>query len=129
MDGKENIKIMIVDDDKFLLDMYSRKFSKNGFDIVLCVGAEDAMSHLKSGYQPDILLFDLIMPKVDGITLFKDIKVQKLSPKSKNIILTNQGQQSDLDKVKDLGVDGYIIKALHTPTQVVEKVIDIYNRK
>jgi CheY-like chemotaxis protein len=128
MEDTKKIKIMIVDDDKFLLDMYSRKFSQNNYDVAVCVGADDCLEKLKSGYIPDILVLDLIMPKMDGLSLFKKIQSEKLSPKSKNIILTNQGQQSDLDKVKDLGIDGYIIKALHTPSEVVEKIKEIFNK-
>lgn len=128
MSESKNTKIMIVDDDKFLLDMYSRKFTQNNYDVNVCVGPEDCLEKLRSGYRPDILVLDLIMPKMDGIELFKTIAAEKLSPSSKNIVLTNQGQQSDLDKVKDLGIDGYIIKALHTPTEVVEKIKEIYNK-
>ncbi|HMP67284.1 MAG TPA: response regulator [Candidatus Paceibacterota bacterium] len=130
MNDSMKIKIMIVDDDKFLLDMYARKFSQKNYDPHTTVGPEEAIEKLKSKeFEPDVLLFDLIMPKMDGIEMFKIIKAQNLSPKSINIILSNQGQQTDLDKVKDLGVDGYIIKALHTPTEVVEQVTEIFNKK
>ncbi len=128
MEDTKKVKIMIVDDDKFLLDMYSRKFSQNNYEVTVCIGADDCLEKLKSRNLPDILVLDLIMPKMDGLTLFKEIKENNLSPNSKNIILTNQGQQSDLDKVKDLGIDGYIIKALHTPTEVVEKIKEIFNK-
>ncbi len=128
MEDIKKVKIMIVDDDTFLLDMYARKFSQNYYDVNVCIGADDCLQKLKSGYQPDILVLDLIMPKMDGLALFNKIQEEKLSPKSKNIILTNQGQQSDLDKVKDLGIDGYIIKALYTPTEVVEKIKEIFNK-
>ncbi len=128
MEESKKIKIMIVDDDKFLLDMYSRKFSQSNYEVNVCIGSDDCLEKLKSGFVPDILVLDLIMPKMDGISLFKEIQKLKLSPKSKNIILTNQGQQSDLDKVKDLGIDGYIIKALYTPTEVVEKIKEIFNK-
>ncbi len=120
---------MIVDDDKFLLDMYSRKFLQNNWDAVVCVGADECLEKLRTGYRPDILVLDLIMPKMDGLTLFKKIQEEKLSPGSKNVILTNQGQQSDLDKVRGLGIDGYIIKALYTPSEAVEKIKEIFNKK
>lgn len=130
MTDTQKIKILIVDDDKFLLDMYARKFSQKNYEPNLAVGPEQALEILRAGeYKPDILLFDLIMPKMDGIEMFKIITAEKLSPNSKNIILSNQGQQTDLDKVEGLGVDGYIIKALHTPTEVVEKVEEIFNKK
>lgn len=129
MPESQKIKIMIVDDDKFLLDMYARKFGLNNYDVHVCVGPDECLEVLRSGYRPDILVLDLIMPKMDGITLFKTIQSEKLSPQSKNVVLTNQGQQSDIDQVQGLGIDGYIIKALHTPSEVVEKIKEIYNKK
>ncbi|HMO78914.1 MAG TPA: response regulator [Candidatus Paceibacterota bacterium] len=130
MNENQKIKIMIVDDDKFLLDMYSRKFSQKNYEPYLAIGPEMAIEKLKNKeFEPDIFLFDLIMPKMDGIEMFKIIKSENLSPNSVNIILSNQGQQSDLEKVEGLDIDGYIIKALHTPTEVVEKVTEIFNNK
>jgi len=129
MEKTEKIKIMIVDDDKFLLDMYSKKFDSSGYETTVSLDAEDCLSRLKNGYSPDIFIFDLIMPKIDGISLFNTIIDEKLSPDSVNIILTNQGQQDDLRKVEELGVDGYIVKALFTPSKVVEKVAEIYSNK
>lgn len=128
-DSKSKPKVMIVDDDRFLLDMYTKKFDNNGYDSIAAVGPEDCLDQLENGADPDVLLFDLIMPKMDGITLFKTIQEKKLAVHAKKIILSNQGQSSDLDKVKGLGIDGYIIKALNTPSQVVDRVTEIFNKK
>jgi DNA-binding NarL/FixJ family response regulator len=78
---------------------------------------------------PDILIFDLIMPKMNGVDLFKFLKEKNLLSSSVNVVLTNQGKASDYDKVKDIGIDGYIVKALHTPSEVLEKIEEIYNKK
>jgi DNA-binding response OmpR family regulator len=127
MDSENNTKkILLVDDDNFLLDMYSTKFKKAGFDVVAADGPEQAIDKMKNDLKPDILIFDLIMPKMGGIDLFKKLKEENYVDDTVNIILSNQGKASDLDKVKDLGVDGYIVKALHTPSEVVEKVQEIY---
>jgi CheY-like chemotaxis protein len=122
-------KILLVDDDNFLLDMYSTKFTKEGYKVTTASGPDDAFDKLKNGYEPDILIFDLIMPKMGGIELFKRLRENGLTKNTTNIVLTNQGKASDLDDVKDLGVDGYIVKALYTPSEVVEKVTEIYNNK
>lgn len=128
MDSENNSKkILLVDDDNFLLDMYSTKFKKAGFEVVAADGPEQAIDKIKNSFQPDILIFDLIMPKMGGIDLFKKLKDEGYVEDTVNIILSNQGKASDLDKVKDLGVDGYIVKALHTPSEVVDKVTEIYN--
>lgn len=116
-------KIFIVDDDKFLLDMYTFKFNEKGFDVVQALGSVDALSKLKSGIVPDILLLDLVMPTMDGFELLSIIKNEKLAPDAKVIILSNLGQPADIEKGRTLGANGYVIKASATPSEVVEKVM------
>ncbi len=121
-------KILIVDDDKFLLGMYSAKFAKNGLDVKAASDGNDALRILKGGYKPDILLLDLIMPGMDGFSLYETIKKDNLAPGALAIMLTNQGLASDINKAKGLGVHGYIVKATTIPSEVVAEVLDIYNK-
>ena len=118
-------KILIVDDDKFLLNMYSMKFEKNGFEVKVAQGPEDALNILKDGYKPDILLMDLIMPVMDGFEMYEKIKKDNLASGAIAIMLTNQGLVSDINRAKELGVHGYIVKATTIPSEVVEEVIEI----
>lgn len=132
MDPNRKIKIMMVDDDKFLLDMYSRKFAQKNYEPFLVTSPEVAIEKLKNkDFEPEIFLFDIIMPKMDGLEMFKIIKSENLFSNiiCVNIILSNQGQPNDLEVAKELGVDGYIIKALYTPSEVVDKVEEIFNGK
>ncbi len=124
-------KILIIDDDKFLLGMYSLKFGKNDFDVKTAAGGSDALQLLKDGWKPDILLLDLIMPEMDGFTVYETIKKENLAPGAIAIMLTNQGQLSDINKAKELGFHGYIVKATTIPSEVVQEVINIFqkNRK
>jgi len=123
-------KVMLIDDDTFLLDMYQMKFKKSNFEVVCCQSAEVCMSKLEEGYMPDVLMFDMVMPVMDGETLIKTIKEKAYAPKAKLFVLSNQGHETDIDKeIKRLGVDGYIVKASHTPSQVVEKVKNILGVK
>ncbi|MEA1929889.1 MAG: response regulator [Patescibacteria group bacterium] len=121
--------ILIVDDDKFLLDMYSIKFSERGFEVVVALDGEEALEKLDGGLQPDIFLIDILMPKVDGFALITKLKERKLEQKAAIIILSNLGQQDDIDKGLSLGVDGYIIKASATPTEVVDRTAEIADNK
>ena len=121
-------KILIVDDDKFLLSMYSIKFNKNGFEVKTATGGQDALFLIKDGFVPDILLLDLIMPVMDGFALYEAIKKDNLLPNLVTIMLTNQGLNSDINKAKELGVQGYIVKATTIPSEVVEEVVEIYNK-
>jgi CheY-like chemotaxis protein len=124
----EKKKILIIDDDKFLLNMYSLKFDKNGFEVKVATGGVDAIEILKNDYKPDILLMDLIMPVMDGFTMYETIKKENLAPGALAIMLTNQGLVSDINRAKELGVHGYIVKATTIPSEVVEEVIEIYKK-
>ena len=125
----KNKKVMIVDDDQFLLDMYHLKFSKGGFDVSSAAKGEEALEKLRGGLDPDILILDVVMPSLDGIGLLEKIRQAKLASKAVVVMLTNQGQKSDIDSAKKLGVDGYIVKATTLPSEVVEEVVGIYNKK
>lgn len=122
-------KIFIVDDDKFLLDMYTFKFKEKGFDVVQAFGSVDALDKLKGGITPDVLLLDVVMPTMDGFELLSIIKERGLAPKSKVIILSNLGQTTDIEKGRTLGAQGYVIKASSTPSEVVEKVLAVLSGK
>jgi CheY-like chemotaxis protein len=124
-----NKKILIVDDDSFLLDMYALKFSKSNFDVTASLGSEMALKKLREGFLPDVILLDVVMPVMDGFELLEKIKEENLSPNSVKIILSNRGQPSDITKGESLGTSGYIVKASSTPTEVIEKVKSIINGK
>jgi two-component system response regulator ResD len=126
---KKNIKVLIVDDDKFLLGMYSLKFSNNGYDVDTTVGSLAALEKLRGGAKPDILLLDIIMPYMDGLDLLKTIRTEKLVPDAIVVMLTNQSQSSDIERAKELGVDGYIVKAATIPSEVLHEVEKIYSIK
>ncbi|HVU06666.1 MAG TPA: response regulator [Candidatus Paceibacterota bacterium] len=123
---KKNIKVLIVDDDKFLLGMYSLKFSNNGYDVDTGVGSQAALDKLRGGFKPDIMLFDIVMPYMDGLELLKTVRDEKLAPESVVVMLTNQSQSSDIERAKELGVDGYIVKAATIPSEVLHEVEKIY---
>lgn len=116
-------KIFIVDDDKFLLDMYTFKFKEKGFDVMQAFGSVDALNKLKGGISPDVILLDVVMPAMDGFELLSIIKKENLVPNAKVIILSNLGQPTDVEKGRSLGASGYVIKASATPSEVVEKVV------
>lgn len=121
------LKILLVDDDRFLLDMYSLKFKKSGVEIDPVSSSVSALEKLRTGNVYDIIILDIIMPTMDGIDLLKTIRAEKLSPDAVIIMLTNQSD--DIDKAKAFVIDGYIIKATTIPSEVVEQVLGIYNNK
>ena len=123
------VLIFIVDDDKFLLDMYAVKFGEKGLSVETAVSGGDALDKIKSGYRPDIILLDIVMPGISGFEVLEKIKKNKLAGSPVIIVLSNLGQKEDIDKGLRLGADGYIVKASSTPSEVVTKALEIYGKK
>lgn len=120
-------KILLIEDDKMLLEMYSSKFTREGYDIVT---AENGSEGLKSAreHKPDLILLDIILPKLDGFAALKEIRKDAEIKDVPVILLTNLGQDQDIQKGKALGADDYFVKANHTPTEVVEKVRQLLDK-
>ncbi len=120
--------IFIIDDDTFILNMYSIKFTKDGFNVVACSNAQDALDKIKSGVVPDIILLDLVMPGMDGLDFLKILRQNMLAVSSIVIILSNQSESTDIDKAQKLKIDGYIVKATTIPSEVVAMVKEAYEK-
>lgn len=128
MEGEKR-KILIVDDDSFLLDMYALKFSQNNFEVYTAGSGAQALQKIKGGLNPSVMLVDIIMPEMDGFEMLTQINMEKLSPNCVKIILSNKSQQSDIDRGESLGIAGYIIKANSTPVEVINQVVSILGKK
>ncbi len=121
-------KVLIVDDDSFLLDMYALKFKQSGFDVDTALGSVPALEKFRGGVNPDVILLDIVMPVMDGFELLEKMNEEKLSSTSLKIILSNKGDHGDIDRGKALGVAGYIVKANATPSEVISLVEDIIKK-
>jgi len=122
-------KIFIVDDDQFLVNMYSLKFGKSGYEVASAGGAAEALTKLRDGYVPDVIMLDIVMPVMDGLELLRVIRKENLAATAMFIVLSNQGQTADIGKAKELGVAGYIVKASTIPSEVVKQVADILDKR
>ncbi len=122
-------RILLVDDDKFLLDMYAIKFSKAGYEVKTADSTEGGLKLVRGGYVPDVMLCDIVMPGMDGLDLVNAIRKENLAPGAVTIMLTNQGSSDDISRAKKLGVDGYIVKATTIPSEVLAEVERIRSSK
>lgn len=116
--------ILIVDDDAFLRDMYALKFRERGCEVETAEGAEDALGKLRAGLTPSAIVFDVVMPGLDGYGFLERLKEERLSPSSVKVALSNQGADADIEKAKELGASGYIVKANSIPSEVVSAVLE-----
>jgi phosphoglycolate phosphatase-like HAD superfamily hydrolase len=101
---EEKRKILIVDDDAFLLDMYAFKFSQNNFEVFTAANGAQAIEKLKGGLVPAIILMDIIMPEMDGFEMLEKINNDKLSPDSLKIVLSNKPSAMSKKIVEGLGI-------------------------
>lgn len=117
----KDAKILIVEDDPTLLEMYSLKLKEDGFNFFT---ASDGEAGLEIAFKekPSVILLDIMMPKMDGFAVLAKIKEDSSFANTPIIMLSNLGQKGDVDKGKKLGASDYIVKASMTPSQVVEKI-------
>ena len=129
MDQIPKKKVFFVDDDRFLLDMYSLKFSKSGYDVKTADSAVAAIKIIREGYVPDIMLVDVVMPEIDGLEFVANLRKERLAPESTIIMLTNQGSSDDIARAKKINADGYIMKATTIPSEVLAEAEKIWSSK
>ena len=127
MAGSDRIKILIVDDDPYILEMYLLKFNEAGFQVEKASNGKEALEKVTS-FQPDLILLDIVMPVYDGFEVLKRLKESGELEKTKVVILSNLGQREDLERGMGLGAADYIIKAHFTPSEVVAKVNTLLHR-
>jgi len=121
------MKILLVDDDAFLRDMYATKFSELGHTIDVADTAEKALSKLhESTY--DAVLLDMIMPGMSGVDLLKLVRTEKLGGTPACIMLSNQSEETDKKHAFDEGAVGYIVKAERIPSEVVAEVMKLVSK-
>lgn len=120
---------MLVDDDKFLLDMYSLKFTQEGFIVIPCFSVREALDSLRGGAAPQVVLFDITMPGEDGFSFLEKLREEKLAPGAKLIALTNQSNDADRKRAEELGADRYVVKASMIPSEVVALVKNTLGQK
>ncbi|USN53733.1 MAG: response regulator [Candidatus Nomurabacteria bacterium] len=119
--AEKKTKVLIVEDEKMLADMYGTKFSMEGYEVEKANDGAAGLEKAKT-MQPDIILLDVIMPKMDGFTVLKALKEESRLKDTPVILLTNLGQDDDVKKGKELGANDYYVKSNHSPSEIVEKV-------
>lgn len=118
-------RVYLVDDDRFLLDLYSVKFKNAGHEVSVFTSGEDLLTALRKTdvAVPDAILLDLVMPGIGGFGALEAMQKERLAAGAKIIILSNQGKDSDIEKAKQLAASGYIIKASAIPSEVLAETV------
>lgn len=119
--------ILIVDDDPMISDIYQKKFRDQGFEVLSAIAGDQVLEAVKK-QKVDVILLDLLIPKMDGFEIIKNLRNGKYNSDVKIIVSSNLSQKKDYDKALALGADGFIVKAQFTPSQVAEEVNKIMSK-
>lgn len=125
---QKGVKVLLVEDDPFLVRMYQISFNKIGYLVLL---ARDGVEGLKkaSTEKPDLVLLDILMPKMDGMEVLRRLKADPETSSIPVVLLTNLSDQPKLiEESKALGALDYIVKSKFTPMEVVSRISDILKK-
>lgn len=127
---EKKIKVLLVEDDKFLRSICSTKLIKEGFMVIEATDGEKALETIEKS-KPSIVLLDVVLPVLDGFQVLEKIRALPDPELAKTpvIILSNLGQDEDVRKAKELGADHFLIKANFTTQEIVENVKTILKKR
>ena len=114
-------RILVIEDDSFLLKMYEAALSREGFEVLSTADGQTGLKLAKEK-KPDLILLDLILPRLDGFAVLKRLKKDQATSGIPVLILSNLGQEADIERGLKLGASDYLIKTEHTVKQVGEKI-------
>ena len=120
--------ILIIEDDKFLRELISRKIINEGFKMEEAIDGEEGLKKLQE-VKPDLILLDLILPGLDGFEVLERIKDNPSTSIIPVLILSNLGQRDEIEKGLKLGAVDFLVKAHFTPEEIVNKVKEILSKK
>jgi CheY-like chemotaxis protein len=116
-------KVLIVEDERTLNEAYDLVLKREGHDVKVAFNGEEALKAFKES-DPDLVLLDLRMPKMDGVEFLKQLKPEKNHPKVKIIIFSNYDDQKEIDSAFKHGANRYILKAWSSPKELAKVVAE-----
>lgn len=117
-------KVVVVEDEFPIQNMYRMKLNLSGFDVKVASNGEEGLAVIKS-FEPDLILLDIKMPVMSGDEMLEKLRETEEGAKVRVIILTNISRDEAPHNLRFLNVDRYIVKAHHTPAQVIDIVKDV----
>jgi two-component system phosphate regulon response regulator PhoB len=126
MAPKKN-KVLVVEDETFLVKIYTVKLKKEGYDVNIATDGEQAVK-LASEVKPDLILLDLILPKMNGFEALEQIRATATGKNIPVIVLSNLGQEEDIKRAELLGATDYLVKANFSIQEVIAKMAEVLSR-
>lgn len=115
-------KILLVEDDPFIADIYHVKLGDEGYEVLMAGNGLEAVKRLEEGEKPDLMLLDIVMPYMDGREVLKKMSETEEWKTIPVILLTNISEKQQVEEAFKYGAKDYLIKSHFTPSEVVDKV-------
>ncbi len=128
MEELPKIKVLLVEDDQMIIDMYKMRLEEEGFLVFTTDKGSEAVKIARKE-MPDIVLLDIILPEMDGFSVLRELKQEPETSLIPVVMLTNLGQEEDKEKGMALGAAEYFIKAWSTPADIIDKVRSVLTNK
>jgi len=115
-------KILIVEDEEIMIDLLQRKLTTEGYETSVARDGEEGLKAMRE-IRPDLILLDIIMPKMGGFEMMEEMNKNKELKKIPVIVISNSGQPVELDRAQKLGAKDWLIKTEFDPQEVIDKVV------
>jgi DNA-binding response OmpR family regulator len=114
-------RVLVIEDDRFISEVYIAKLLKDGFETILASDGENALKKAEED-KPDLILLDIFMPKISGIDVLRILKEKDATRDIPVIMLTNSTEEEHVGNAMEMGAKDYLIKSNYTPEEIVQKV-------
>jgi len=114
-------KILLIEDEEIMIDLLQRKITQEGYEIRVARNGEEGLAAMKEK-KPDLVLLDIIMPKMEGFEVMEHMQADKDLKKIPVIVISNSGQPVEIDRAQKMGARDWLIKTEFDPQEVIEKI-------
>lgn len=115
------IKILVIEDDELLREIYATKLSMEEFDVVTACDGADGLAKATAN-NPDVILVDMLMPKMTGMEFLQTYRPHTEGKRVTIIVISNKSSPKDINQARTMGARDYLIKSQHTPQDIVTKI-------
>jgi len=114
-------KILLIEDEQIIIDLLQRKLTEEGYEVHVAKDGEAGLKAMRE-ISPDLILLDIIMPKMGGLEVMEEMQKDPDLKKISVIVVSNSGQPVELDRAQKLGAKDWLIKTEFDPQEVIDKV-------
>ena len=118
---KSKKKILIVEDERLMAEMYRDTFEERGFDVVLACTSEEALKKAEAE-KPDLIILDILLPTESGVVFLEKLRKRFKDINFLVVALSNYDEMGTRERVMDLGVKAYLLKTDFTPQALTKKI-------